>query len=98
MKQTQNRYESIQLGFKDGESVRKYIDRLIKAVSYAERALCVEYERDELFGVIIVGSNAYDNDVVFSATIKDNVVRIEIKGSVYDAVRFDKLEVGVRVA
>lgn len=98
MKQTQNRYESIQLGFKDGESVRKYIDRLIKAVSYAERALCVEYELDELFGVIIVGSNAYDNDVVFSATIKDNVVRIEIKGSVYDAVRFDKLEVGVRVA
>lgn len=98
MKQTQNRYESIQLGFKDGESVRKYIDRLIKAVSYAERALCVEYELDELFGVIIVGSNAYDNDVVFSATIEDNVVRIEIKGSVYDAVRFDKLEVGVRVA
>ena len=32
MKQTQNRYESIQLGFKNGESVRKYIDRLIKAM------------------------------------------------------------------
>lgn len=98
MKQTQNRYESIQLGFKDGESVRKYIDRLIKAISYTERALCVEYEFDELFGVIVVGSNAYNNDVVFSATIKGNAVRIEIKGSVYDAVRFDKLKVGALVA
>lgn len=61
-------YENIKLGFKDGGQRQEYIYNLIKAITYEDRDVSVEYDYDSDLGVFITG---YSNDglVAFSVAL-----------------------------
>lgn len=83
-------FTSYQLKFQDGEQRQNAIHSLIKSISYADRNICVEYDLDGDFGVLITGYQS-DKSVAFTAILYNgNEARVDVKESLLYAIRNHK--------